>query len=83
MSIVDITEEIVSDIDVHAEFNKDGMRISVYVDEAEITEHVDYDDMAYMMVQDMDKYPPEVLKWIRSGLACMLDILEEAEDDRE
>jgi len=82
MSIVDITEEIVSEIDVQAEFNKDGLRISVYVDEAEVVEHVDYDDMAYMMVQDEDKYPPEVMRWIRRGLACMLDILEEAEDNQ-
>ena len=78
MSIVDITEEIVSEIDVQAEFNKD-----VYVDEAEVVEHVDYDDMAYMMVQDEDKYPPELMRCIRRGLATMLDILEEAEDDRE
>lgn len=81
MSIVDITEEIVSEVDIHAEYNKDGMRISVYVDEAEITEHVDYVDMAYTMVQDVDKYPPEVLKCIRKGLARMVDILEEAELD--
>lgn len=81
MSIVDITEEIVSDVDVNVEFNKDGLSISVYVDEAEIHEHVDYVDMAYMMVQDEDKYPPEVLVSIRKGLSRMVDILEEAEID--
>jgi len=81
MSIVDITEEIVSEIDVQAEFNKDGLAISVYVDEAEIYEHVDYSDMAYLMVQDEDKYPPEVLDKIRKGLARMVDILEDAQED--
>jgi hypothetical protein len=81
MSIVDITEEIVSEIDVQAEFNKDGIAISVYVDEAEIYEHVDYSDMAYLMVQDEDKYPPEVLDKIRRGLARMVDILEDAQED--
>jgi hypothetical protein len=81
MSIVDITEEIVSEIDVQAEFNKDGLAISVYVDEAEIYEHVDYSDMAYLMVQDEDKYPPEVLDKIRRGLARMVDILEDAQED--
>lgn len=81
MSIVDITEEIVSEIDVQAEFNKDGLAISVYVDEAEIHEHVDYDDMAYLMVQDEDKYPPEVLDKIRKGLARMVDILKDAQED--
>lgn len=81
MSIVDITEEIVSEIDVQAEFNKDGLAISVYVDEAEIYEHVDYIDMAYLMVQDEDKYPPEVLDKIRKGLARMVDILKDAQED--
>lgn len=81
MSIVDITEEIVSEIDVQAEFNKDGLAISVYVDEAEIYEHVDYIDMAYLIVQDEDKYPPEVLDKIRKGLARMVDILEDAQED--
>lgn len=81
MSIVDITEEIVSEVDVQAEFNKDGLRVSVYVDEAEITEHVDYVDMAYLMVQDVDKYPPEILVTIRKGLSRMVDILEDAELD--
>ena len=79
MSIIDITEEIVSEIDLNAEFNKDGLRFSVYVDEAEVHEHVDYVDMAYLMVQDEDKYPPEVLVTIRKGLSRMVDILEEAE----
>jgi hypothetical protein len=81
MSIVDITEEIASEIDVNAEFNKNGLSISVFVDEAEIHEHVDFVDMAYMMVQDEDKYPPEVLDKIRKGLARMVDILEDVEDD--
>ena len=81
MSIVDITEEIASEIDVNAEFNKNGLSISVFVDEAEIHEHVDFVDMAYMMVQDEEKYPPEVLDKIRKGLARMVDILEDVEDD--
>lgn len=81
MSIIDITEEIVSEIDLNAEFNKDGLRFSVYVDEAEIYEHVDYSDMAYLMVQDEDKYPPEILDKIRKGLARMVDILKDAQED--
>jgi len=81
MSIVDITEEIASEIDVNAEFNKNGLSLSVFVDEAEIHEQVDFVDMAYMMVQDEDKYPPEVLDKIRKGLARMVDILEDVEDD--
>lgn len=81
MSIVDITEEIVSDVDVNAEFNKDGLSISVYVDEAEVREHVDYVDMAYMMVQDEEKYPPEILEKISRGLLRMVEILEDVQDD--
>lgn len=81
MSIVDITEEIVSDVDVNAEFNKDGLSISVYVDEAEVREHVDYVDMAYMMVQDEEKYPPEILEKISRGLLRMVEIFEDVQDD--
>lgn len=81
MSIVDITEEIASEIDLNAEFNKDGLRFSVYVDEAEIHEHVDYSDMAYLMVQDVDKYPPEILEKIYKGLSRMVDILKDAQED--
>ena len=58
-----------------------GLRVSVYIDSCEIHDHVDYDDMAYMMVQDVDKYPPDKLLRIRKGLMRMVDILEEVEDE--
>lgn len=81
MSVIDIEEEVVSDVDINAEFDVNGLRVSVYVDSCDIHDHVDYVDMAYMMVQDVDKYPPEVLLRIRKGLSRMVDILEEVENE--
>lgn len=81
MSIIDIEEEVISDVDINAEFDMNGLRVSVYIDSCEIHDHVDYDDMAYMMVQDVDKYPPDKLLRIRKGLIRMVDILEEVEDE--
>ena len=83
MSIIDIEEEVVSDVDINLQFDANGLRLSIYIDSCEIHEHVDFDDMAYMMVQDVDKYPPQLLRCIRKGLACMLDIIEEAEEEEE
>lgn len=81
MSVIDIEEEVISDVDINAEFDMNGLRVSVYIDSCEIHDHVDYDDMAYMMVQDVDKYPPDKLLRIRKGLMRMVDILEEVEDE--
>lgn len=83
MSIIDTTEEIVSEVDVQAEFSKDGLSFSVFVDEAEFHESVDFDDMAYLMVQDEDKYPDPTLIRIMDGLRTMASIIEEELDERQ
>lgn len=81
MSVIDITEEIVSEIDLNVEYTSKGLSVSIFIDECEIHDVVDYDIMAYQIVQDEDKYPPELIRCIRKGLATMINILEEAEDD--
>jgi hypothetical protein len=83
MSIVDISEELVSEVDIHAEFTQHGMRISVIIDDVEIHDECDYEIMAYDMVADQDKYPTPVLNSIRKGLANMVDILEGATVDEK
>jgi len=83
MSIVDIREELVSEIDINAEFTQYGLRFSVMIDDVEIHDECDYDIMAYDMVADQDKYPAPLLKSIRKGLANMVDILEEATLDEK
>ena len=78
MTIIDVTEELVSEVDVNAEFNKQGLLVSVLVDEVEVREQTHYDLMAYAMVADQDKYPHDVLATIKAGLINMVDILDEA-----
>jgi len=81
MSIIEITEEIASDVDVNVELDTQGLRVSVFIDECEIHDFVDYQTMAYIMVGDRDKYPDEVLDKIRKELANVVEILEEATRD--
>ena len=83
MSIVDIIEEIGSEVDINAQFTKDGLSLSVFVDSAEFHENVDYEDMAYMMVHDEDKYPDALLGRIADGFRMMASIIEEELDERE
>lgn len=87
MSIIDITEEIVSEVDLNVELNHHGLRVSVLIDECEVHDFVDYATMAYVMVADRDKYPDAVLRSIHRELLGMADIISEAieveEDDDE
>ena len=82
MSIIDTSEELVSDVDLQAEFDKNGLRFSVFIDDVEFHESVDYDDMAFGMVNDAEKYPDEILSRIAKGLRMMSDIIQDGIDDR-
>ena len=68
MSVIDIKEEWVSDVDVNAEFNADGLSVSVYVDQHELSEFINYHDMAYAMLSDDIKYDDELIMEIVHGL---------------
>jgi len=81
MSVIDITEEIVSEIDLNVEYTSKGLSVSIFVDECEIHDVADYDVMAYQMVGDREKYPDEALLPIYKGLKTMVDILGDAIDD--
>jgi len=83
MSVIDITEEITSEVDLNVELTTQGLRASVFVDEVEVHDFVDYETMAYHMVGDMEKYPAEVLRAIMKELRGMIEIIEEAVVDEE
>ena len=68
MSVIDIKEEWVSDMDMNAEFDINGLSISIYVDQHELAEHVNYHDMAYAMLADSIKYDDELILEIAHGL---------------
>ena len=68
MSVIDVKEEWVSDVDMNAEFDINGLNVSVYVDQHELTQHVNYYDMAHAMLSDDIKYDDELIMEIVYGL---------------
>ena len=68
MSVIDIKEEWVSEVDMNAEFGVDGLSVSVYVDQHELVEYVNYYDMAHAMLSDDIKYDDELIMEIVHGL---------------
>jgi len=81
MSVIDITEEIVSEVDLNVEFTTQGLSASVFVDDCEVHDFVEYETIAYHIVGDRDKYPDEALRFIHKGLKNMVEILGDAIDD--
>jgi hypothetical protein len=68
MSVIDVKEEWVSDVDMNAEFDINGLNVSVYVDQHELTQHVNYYDMAHAMLADDIKYDDALIMEIVHGL---------------
>ena len=68
MSVIDIKEEWVSEVDMNAEFGAYGLSVSVYVDQHELAESVSYQDMAHAMLSDDIKYDDELIMEIAKGL---------------
>jgi uncharacterized protein YacL (UPF0231 family) len=75
MSIIDIREEWVSDVDVNAEFNINGLSVSIYLDQHELTQHVNYFDIAHAMLSDDIKYDDELIMEIIYGLENTVNTL--------
>lgn len=68
MSVIDIKEEWVSEVDMNAEFDTNGLSVSVYVDQHELVDHVNYYDMAHVMLSDDIKYDDDLILEIAKGL---------------
>ncbi len=56
MSLIEIQEEIASDVDINLEVNEVGIYLSVYVDDCEIQESVDWREFGLDIVEDVDTY---------------------------
>ena len=83
MSVIEVKEELVTDIDMNAEFTKNGLSVSIYLDDVEFKKKVPYDVMAYIMLEDSDKYDEQFLIYFVHQLRLMADIIEEGIDGRE
>jgi hypothetical protein len=68
MSVIDVKEEWVSEVDMNAEFGAYGLSVSVYVDQHELAESVSYLDMAHVMLADDIKYDDDLILEIAKGL---------------
>lgn len=68
MSVIDVKEEWVSEVDMNAEFGAYGLIVSVYVDQHELAESVSYQDMAHVMLADDIKYDDDLILEIAKGL---------------
>jgi len=68
MSVIDIKEEWVSEVDMNAEFDTNGLSVSIYLDQHELTEHVNYFDIAHAMLSDDIKYDDDLILEIAKGL---------------
>jgi hypothetical protein len=68
MSIIDVREEWVSDVDMYAAFDEEGLSVSVYVDDNELTQSINYYDMAHEMLSDDIKYDDDLILEIAKGL---------------
>jgi hypothetical protein len=83
MSVIEVKEELVTDIDMNAEFTNKGLSVSIYVDDVEFKKCVDYEMMAFIMLEDSDKYDDERLTYLIHQLRLMANTLEEGIDGRE
>jgi len=83
MSVIEVKEELVSEIDMNAEFTNKGLSVSIYIDDVEFKKCVDYEMMAFIMLEDSDKYDDERLTYLIHQLRLMANTLEEGIDGRE
>jgi hypothetical protein len=83
MSVIDVKEELISEIDMNAEFTNKGLSVSIFVDDVEFKKCVDYEMMAFIMLEDSDKYDDERLTYLIHQLRLMANTLEEGIDGRE
>ena len=83
MSVIDIKEEWVSEVDMNAEFGAYGLSVSVYVDQHELAESVSYQDMAHVMLSDDIKYDDELILEIAKGLENTAQTLRNGLGGRE
>ena len=75
MSVIDIKEEWVSEVDMNAEFDTNGLSVSIYLDQHELVDHVNYYDMAHAMLSDDIKYDDDLILEIAQGLENTANIL--------
>ena len=75
MSLMEVTEEFVSEIDINTEMNEQGIRVSVYIDNEEFYSEIDWRDIGLDIAEDVDTYPNFVAKAIAKKMRIVSDYL--------
>lgn len=78
MSLMEIQEEIASDVDINLHVNEVGIWLSVYVDDCEIEDMVDWRDFGLDIAEDVDTYSDAQVKAIAKKLRIVSDYLRDA-----
>jgi hypothetical protein len=78
MSLMEISEEFVSLIDINTEMNETGVSVSVYIDDEEFYSEIDWRDVGLDIAEDVDTYPNHVAKAIAKKMRIVSDYLLES-----
>lgn len=78
MSLMEIQEEIASEVDINLHVNEVGIWLSVYVDDCEIEDMVDWREFGLDIAEDVDTYSDAQVKAIAKKLRIVSDYLRDA-----
>ena len=78
MSLMEISEEFYSEVDINTEMNEDGVSVSVIIDGEEFKSEIDWRDIGLDIVEDSDTYPNYVVKAMAKKMRIVSDYLLES-----
>lgn len=78
MSLMEVSEEFVSDIDINTEMNETGVSVSVYIDNEEFYSNIEWRDIGLDIAEDVDTYPNHVVKAMAKKMRIVSDYLLES-----
>ena len=78
MSLMEISEEFVSEVDINTEMNEDGVSVSVIIDGEEFKSEIDWRDIGLDIAEDSDTYPNYVVKAMAKKMRIVSDYLLES-----
>lgn len=84
MSLIETQEEFVSEVDMNLDINEVGLWLSVYVDEVEISDMIDWRDVGLNIAEDTASYSDAQAKAIAKKMRIVSDyILDVIDNGRE
>lgn len=78
MSLIEMKEDLVSEVDINTEINEDGLYVSVWIDDQEFFAEIDWRDIGLDIAEDSDTYPNFVVKAIAKKMRIVSDYLLES-----